>query len=1164
MKSHFLLKQIWNCVSKCLDINKFAIKFGNIFSIDKAKNAGIALVLASIFNAVKGKKSPKFCKAIFVQALNIDKFIVAKDSIFYALPIAFMLYQSTILSQGTTPLLTNLEADECGINFENKIEENAFFNHLYWENVYHGAGVAIGDVNNDGLADVFFAGNQVPDKLYLNQGNFKFKEETTALNNQEGHYWSNGVSMVDINGDGWLDIYVSKSGFSLKPIDRRNLLYINNQDGTFTESAQGIGLADEGYTLQTTFFDLDNDGDLDAYVMNQPPSTQKEKRMDRLEPGSCEDYTDRLYRNDNGIFVDITQAAGVQNCAYGLGIVATDINKDGWMDLYVSNDYLVSDHLYINQKDGTFQDNATQFFNHESLYSMGVDIADFNNDGLLDVFTADMSAPDHYRNKANMPSMNRQRFDAIIGAGNNYQYMFNALQLNNGNSSFSEIAQLAGIANTDWSWSALWIDINNNGLKDLFITNGIKRDVRFVDGLNNLRASIQDGKLNLSTILKSMPSQKLKNYAFENSGKLKFSKTSKNWGFDLESFSSGMAYGDLDNDGDLDLIVNNVDDPPFIFKNNSHQNYLRIKLKGKDKNPFAYGAKVQIKSKDQVQLVELSPTRGYLSSSEPVAHFGLGSQKEIDEVTVFWPDGKNTTLKNLSSNQTLEVFYDSADETTLEEHHETNFLPYAFPLEEPWKHQEKIYDPFQKEVLLPHKLSMLGPNIAIGDANQDGLEDVFVCGAKEQPSQLWFQQPSGLFIKDKSTSWELDKESEDIQAFFFDPNKDGLPDLYVACGTNEEPDKSPNLQDRIYINHNGFFLHDVEALPEMPSSTGKVIPIDYDGDGDEDLLVGGLMEQQNYPNPAQSYLLENVDAKFTDVTDQYAPELKKIGMVRDAIQSDYDNDGDQDIILVGEWMKITILKNGGGVFKRYEPIELEKTGGMWHSIVAADFDKDGDDDFIVGNLGLNNKFKKDDQVKFHLFSNDFDDNGVNDIVLSKEIEGSLWPVRGRECSSEQMPFIAQKFPTFHEFASANLEEIYTPEKLQSSLHFEINEMSSIYLENNGRGSFALRKLPIEAQFSVINDMLVEDFDKDGNTDLIIVGNKYETEVETARYDAGIGLYLQGDGNGNLNPIPAAKSGLYLRGNMRSIKSIEIKGQQTILISSNNDRIRAFTPNKFAQ
>jgi hypothetical protein len=1042
-----------------------------------------------------------------------------------------------------------------------------------WDYVYNGAGVAVGDINNDGLSDIVFSGNQVADQLYLNQGNFKFKNISTGLKFEGKHGWSSGVTMADVNGDGWLDIYICKFEPSKDKSLRKNLLFINNHDLTFTERADEFGLGDTGFSVQASFFDMDNDGDLDCYVVNQPPSNNEDKKQDRLNPGPCGEYTDRLYRNDgNNKFTDVTLKAGIENCAYGLGMVVADINNDGWMDIYISNDYFISDYCYINQKDGTFKDFNKAYFKHQALYSMGVDVADFNNDGFSDVFTADMSAADHYRNKSNMPSMNTQRFADILAAGNNYQFMFNSLQVNNGNGTFSEIAQLAGVAQTDWSWSALWVDIDNDTRKDLFVTNGIKRDIRFVDGLNKVSELLATGKIKLSDILSSAPSQKLKNYAFHNTGDYHFKNTADEWGFGAESFSSGMSYADLDNDGDLDLIVNNVDDAPFIFKNNSKQNYLRLKAHGLGANTFGYGAKATIymehpdklgtEGGKEKQTVELSPTRGFLSSSEPILHFGLAQITKIDSLIVSWGGGKTAKYTNIKANQVLDVFEKDARNPNISEILKISeiFKPQTLNTEGGvFKHKESEYNDFKKEILLPNKMSQMGPALTVGDVNNDGLQDFFIGGAAGQGSHLYVQQANGAFKQQDNLTFDIDKGGEDVKAIFFDANGDGKQDLYVASGSNEFDANSPDLQDRLYINQGNFFIQDVEALPKMPISTGAVCASDFDGDGDLDLFVGGMMQQQKYPYPTRSYLLQNNKGKFTDVTFQNAPDLANIGMVREAIWTDYDNDGDKDLMLVGEWMTIEIFENNKGKLTKANIKGLEKTRGMWHTVIENDFDGDGDMDYMVGNLGLNNKFKKDASKKFHIYSTDFDGNGTNDIVLSKEdSKGNLLPVRGRECSSQQMPFVAQKFPTFDNFAKAKLPEIYTPEKLNAALHYEMNEMGSIYIENKGKGNFEYKLLPTAAQISVISSFEMGDFDKDGKMDVLAVGNKYEAEVETARYDASIGVFLKGDGKGNFEAISPLKTGFSVDGNARIISKIKIKGQNAVIISVNGGEIKMFT------
>jgi enediyne biosynthesis protein E4 len=1099
-----------------------------------------------------------------------------KFSSIIALLIVFWL---PILRGQQPPLLELLSAEKTGVTFKNTIQENGKYNHVIWDYVYNGAGVAIGDINNDGLPDLFFSGNQVADKLYLNQGNFQFKDISRDAINRVStpHLWSSGVTMADVNADGFLDIYVCRFEPSQNKVERRNLLYINNKDLTFTERADEFGLGDTGFSIQANFFDMDNDGDLDCYVVNQPPSNNVEKQMDRIKPGPCGEYTDRLYRNDgNNHFTDITIQAGIENCAYGLSVVVADINNDGWQDIYVSNDYFVSDFCYINQKNGTFKDLNKAYFKHQSLYSMGLDIADFNNDGLVDVFTADMSAADHYRNKANMASMNTSRFKTITDYFN-HQYMFNALQLNNGNGTFSEIAQLAGVANTDWSWSALFVDIDNDTHKDLLVTNGIKRDIRFVDGMNKIRDLLATNTIKLSDILNNAPSTKISNYAFKNNQDLHFKNEAHNWGFDTPSFSSGMAYGDLDGDGDLDLVINNVDDFPFIYKNNATNNYLNIKLKGTSANTFGYGATATIfyspvgGKGGGKQFIELNPTRGFLSSSEPIIHFGLGKIEKIDSLIIHWNNTQTSKLTNIKANKTLNIDVKTTKSDARNPKSEIGgplsikpIFSEISPLGLGVKHQESDFNDFKKEVLLPNKLSEMGPAMAVADVNGDGLDDVFIGGGAGQNSQLLTQQKDGSF-----TSETLDDAPfEKVKALFFDANNDGKLDLYVAHGSNEFEPNSPLLQDRLYVNNgNGKLIYDPTALPPMLVSTGAICAEDIDNDGDTDLFIGAMMEQQRYPYPAKSFLLQNNKGKFVDVgfgisdvgavpKSQIPNPTSNIGMIRTAIFTDYDKDGDKDLMLTGEWLDLQIFDNTKGVFTKAKTAGLEKTRGMAHSLIAYDFDGDGDEDYIVGNLGLNNKFKKDSTKHFHIFSADFDGNGVNDVVLSKEDgKGTLLPVRGRECSSQQMPFVAEKFKSYDQFAKSTLNDIYSPEKLKTALHYEIDELGSFYIENKGRGVFQTTLLPTFAQFSVITDMTIGDFDKDGKMDVLAVGNKYEAEVETARYDAGIGVFLKGDGKGHFEPILSRNSGFLIAENARNIAKISINKQKAVVIGVNNGALK---------
>ena len=1043
------------------------------------------------------------------------------------------------------PLFKLIDAQTTGIHFNNRIKESGLYNHIAWENVYHGAGVAIGDINNDDLPDIYFTGNQVQDRLYLNKGNLQFEDITKNIDQPQSHYWSSGVTMVDINGDGFLDIYVNKSGPSLSTSERKNLLLINQGDLTFKEEGEKYGLAETGYSIQTAFFDYDGDGDLDAYVMNQPPSTQKEKMLDRIKQQSCVNFTDRLLRNElktTGSFVDVTDQAGVRNCAYGLGLSIVDVNQDGWDDIYVSNDYFASDHLYVNQGNGTFSDEAKKFFNHQSLYAMGCDAGDFNNDGLIDFITADMSAITHYRNKANMPSMNTERFDDIIEAGYAHQYMFNTLQLNQGNGHFSDIAQLAGIANTDWTWGILWMDADNDSDLDIVATNGIKKEVRNVDALNMLRQQLADGVIKLSEILSITPSERLPNFAYRNNGNLSFERAS-DWGIEKESFSNGVSYGDLDNDGDLDLVINNVDQKAFVYENQSVQNFLKVKLEGDDSNSYGEGAKLKLRCDSQTLYRELRLVRGYQSSVDAVVHFGLGEISKIDWLEITWPDGSIQQLEDLGVNQLLKVKKPSTQSQKKFE------APKFESVEEDIKfvHKERPYDDFKNEVLLPYKLSELGPALAKGDVNNDGLEDFYVGGAAGQPGKLFIQDKGGFI--ERNEPWASAAKYEEIGAMFLDINGDGNLDLYIASGSNEFEKDSRWLADRIYLGKGNGEFSLGQVLDFVNTSTKAIAPFDIDSDGDLDLFVGSRLKQQSYPLSAKSYLLINEDGQLKNHSEQL-PNNGEIGMVTDAIWLS-NKKGSSDLWVVGEWMEIKTMRWRAGNLEQVEN-GLQETVGLWQSIAHFDIDHDGDEDLIVGNFGLNSKFKANDEKSLHLFANDFDSNGSLDIVLSNEQRDQFYPVRGRECSSQQMPSIKEKFKTYNEFASATLQDIYSVEKLDSAFHSELNELRSICLINE-EGTFRMVPLPQLTQISPIYSGFPIDIDGDSKMEYLVYGNLYETEIETTRLDGSYGALLSWEDN-EIKASSATSRGLGIRGNSKS--AIFLEGEvQKIVIGINNRSVK---------
>ncbi len=1059
-----------------------------------------------------------------------------------------------------------LSPEITGIDFSNTLRESKSFNHYFYSQIYVGSGVAIGDINNDGLPDIFFGGNQVHDRLYLNKGNFQFEDITKKSRVAKNSGWTWGVTMADVNADGYLDIYVSRNGNSLNLQDCKNQLYINNQDLTFTESASAYGLADAGFSTQAVFFDMDNDGDLDMYQVNQP-ADKKVLLINKIPAERYKFFRDRLYRNDNGRFKDVSEEVGIsRDFAYGLSVNATDFNNDGWMDLYVANDYAEPDFMYYNNGDGTFRNVINEKLKHITQLSMGSDTGDINNDGWIDLITTDMTPEDHYRSKTNMGSMSTKAFNTMVEAGAHYQYMANALQINTGLGSFSDVANMAGISYTDWSWASLLVDLDNDGWKDIIVSNGIKKDVDnndYLSVLQNLDAkNITEEEL--FEISKNAPSQAISNYVFKNKKNLEFENVSKDWGFNSPSFSSGMAYGDLDGDGDLDIVINNMDAPAFVYQNKAVGNFLKIQLDGPDKNRFGIGAKAIIHHNGKTQIVENNVTRGFISSVEPGLFFGLGKDVEIERVEVIWLDGKINLFENVKANKVITAKYSKA-KTNVKQIIEPNTL--MSQVKAPNKgldylHKENEFDDFAEEILLPHKLSQNGPFSAVEDVDGDGLEDLFIGGAIGQSGSLYLQKSNGQFVKSTSQPWESDKASEDLGALFLDVDGDNDQDLYITSGGSEFKSGNPLLKDRLYLNDgSGLFTKNSKALPEIYNSSQCVKASDIDADGDLDLFVGTRLIPGKYGFPATSYILINENGKFKRAIKETAPDLVNIGMVTDAVFTDIDQDNDEDLMLVGEWMEIMVLTNNNGKFENSsKKYGLKDTRGLWWSITASDLDNDGDDDYIVGNLGKNNKFKATKEHPFKLYVNDFDDNGTNDIVLAKFYKDDYVPLRGRECTSQQMPYVAEKFNDFHSFASSKLLEILPEEKVENAVIYEINNFESIILINED-GKLTRIPLPNEAQVSPIKSSLVLDINQDGHQDIITVGNHYGVEVETTRYDAGFGTVLLGDGKNNFNFMSPYESGFYVPNDSRDIKYLKQEKRNLIIVTNNNAALTIFNGKK---
>ena len=1064
-------------------------------------------------------------------------------------------------------------SSQSGITFNNLVDEN--YKRNYFDSfayVYNGAGVAIGDINNDGLQDIYFTGNEVPNKLYLNQGGMQFKDITQSSGVDGGKGWDNGVTMVDINNDGLLDIYVCKGGFRDSDEERKNLLYVNQGNAQFKEEAKVYGLNDDGYSQHALFFDMDNDNDLDVYISSRPDSfylgLSQMVKGKRNPPDKCRN---KLYRNDNGKYTETGKQAGISHSyGYALSVLNADLNKDGYEDIFISNDYADNDYMFINQKNGTFKDEIKKTTNHVSLFSMGADIADINNDGYEDIMVMEMLPENYKRSKVSMPRMDVEGFWAIVDSGFQKQYMHNVLHLNHGNLFFSDVSQLANVSKTEWSWSTLLSDFDNDGSRDIFVANGYRRDLFDGDILQKQDAYVKANVHKYSSseemfekgfkdYINIYDPIKVRNYLFKNNGNLQFENVSQAWGFEDSTFSNGAAIADFDNDGDMDLVINNLDEEALLYENTTDKknNFIQLKLEGPEKNRDGIGAKVSLYYDGKMQqYFEQKTVRGYLSSNDPRIHFGVGKTPKIDSIVITWLDRKENVLRNVIPNQEIKVNYkESVPGIDRTPYYNVLFAEAANILSQPFKHRENVHDEYKDQVLLPHMLTKTGPFIATGDVNKDGTEDFYVGGAATQPGSLYLQIGDKL-VKKNITAFEADKAFEDIGTTFFDADKDGDLDLYIVSGGSEFNEGSEMYQDRLYLN-NGKGSFTKTTSPKTTSSGSCIVAFDFDGDGDLDLFRGGQVVPHGYPKPPRSYLLVNENGKFIDRTADIAPSLAEAGMVNSAIWADINDDKKAELIVAGEWMPIKIYEyNAGKLNEVAEKYGLKNTEGWWNKLVADDIDGDGDLDIIAGNLGENYKFKASVEKPFEVYAKDFDNNGTNDIFLAKYNGDVQVPVRGRECTSQQCPFISQKFPSFLSFAESDLKTILG-EEIESALHYKAHLFSSVILINDN-GKFTIKKLPLDAQLSTVNCIIVNDFDKDGKKDILISGNKFDVEVETTPADASPGVFLKGMGNMNFQSAQPLESGFFVPYNVKDMQPVKMKNGWGILVSSNNDSLRIFT------
>lgn len=1092
--------------------------------------------------------------------------------------------QEKEVEQNSNSLFSMLSSEETGIDFFNKVENQKNFNIFKYRNFYNGGGVAIGDINNDGLPDIYMTANMGKNRLFLNKGNLKFEDISEKAGIQGNKPWSTGVVMADINNDGLLDIYVSNAG-NMEGNNHDNDLYINNGDLTFTESAEAYNLAKTGFSTQASFFDYDKDGDLDAYILNNsniPVSSlgyaeQREVRAQDWEdvPDIFRGVGDMLLRNDNGKFVDVSEEAGIYGSliGFGLGVMVTDINKDLYPDIYISNDFYERDYLYINNQDGTFKEDIENWTSHLCLSAMGVDIADINNDGLNDIFITDMLPEGDQRVKSVMEFEGYNIFKLKQSKNFYQQYIQNTLQLNNGNGTFSEIAYHAGIAKTDWSWAGLLFDMDNDGLRDIYVTNGVNHDLTdldFVDFFANeimQKMALTGKKESIDSIINKMPVKPQSNYAYKNNGDLTFKNASNEWGLEVPGFSNGAAYGDLDNDGDLDLVVNNVNMQSFIYKNNSEtltdHNFLRLKLVGDVQNKFAIGASVTLYYKNNIIVQEVMPVRGFQSSMDYTMAIGLGNQKAVDSLRVIWPDDRTQVFNNITSNQTLELKQNQAtivyqvpkktkQKTLLQEVAKNNLTV----------HKENKYQDFDNEGLTSKLLSQEGPAMAVGDINGDGNEDIFIGGAKGQTASIYFNKSKGVLEKSIQKEIDVDADAEDTAAAFFDVDNDGDLDLMVGNGGNQiSEDKS--YKARLYLNDGkGKFVKSPQNIPSSFNNISVIAPNDFDNDGDMDVFIGSRSVVGTFGiNPNHIFLENNGDGTFTNATEKLAYDTKDTGMVTNAIWVDIDGDKKSDLITVSDWGTPIIYKNSGRRLSKLTS-NLDSISGWWGAIASEDLDKDGDVDLILGNQGSNVSYKATKQAPMKLWINDFDNNGTIEQITTQSFDGKDYPIHQKKEMTGQIVSLKKQNLKASDYAKRTMQELFPKEIIEKTIVKQCNTMQSVIAINNGAGKFTIKILPTRVQLSCICGITCSDINNDGHLDLIMGGNNFEFRPQYSRLDASYGNVLLGDGKMNFNWIDNNSSGFFIRDEIKHLKQFkDASGATYVIAAINNSQPKIFKLNE---